>query len=82
MKFRNQMDAMSFEDSSIVEPKEKLKAFGHEAHVRRYGPDYIDRLRYAGFNVEVFRTGDLVDRNDAIRMGLTSSSGDIFYCIK
>ena len=72
----------TFEDSSIVDPKERLKVFGQEDHVRRYGPDYIDRLRCASFNVEVFKVSDLVDRNDAVKRGLTSASGDIFYCTK
>jgi SAM-dependent methyltransferase len=72
----------TFEDSSIVDPKERLKAFGQEDHVRRYGPDYVDRLRDAGFNVEVFKVGDLANRNEAVKMGLTSASGDIFYCTK
>ena len=71
----------TFEDSSIVDPKERLKAFGQEDHVRRYGPDYVDRLRDAGFTVETTRISDLVDRSDAVRMGLTSA-GNIYYCTK
>lgn len=72
----------TFEDSSIVDPKKRLKAFGQEDHVRRYGPDYVDRLHDVGFNVEISKVGDLADRNDALKMGLTSASGDIFYCTK
>ncbi len=72
----------TFEDSSIVEPKERLKAFGREDHVRRYGPDFVDRIRQAGFSVEVTEVNDLVDRAEAVRMGLTASSGDIYYAEK
>ena len=73
----------TFEDPSIVEPDERLKAFGQEDHVRRYGTDYGDRLREAGFNVEVSTVGDLIPRDeDAIRMGLTSETGEIYYCTK
>jgi len=50
----------TFEDPSIVDPLERLKAFGQEDHVRRYGPDYVDRLREAGFSVEVTKVNDLV----------------------
>jgi predicted SAM-dependent methyltransferase len=74
----------TYEDSTIVDPKERLKAFGQEDHVRRYGHnDYIGRLRSAGFTVEMFQYGDLVDMNDATLMGLTTSAcGTIFYCTK
>jgi hypothetical protein len=36
-----------------VDPIEGLKAFGQKDHVRRYGPDFADRLREAGFTVNV-----------------------------
>jgi SAM-dependent methyltransferase len=72
----------TFEDPSITDPAERLKAFGQEDHVRKYGPDYADRLRDAGFTVQVTKAGDLVGSEEATRMGLTSASGDIFYCTK
>ena len=43
----------TFEDPSKIEPAERLKAFGQEDHVRRYGPDYINILQEIGFRVEV-----------------------------
>jgi ubiquinone/menaquinone biosynthesis C-methylase UbiE len=73
---------VTFEDPSIVEPSERLKAFGQEDHVRRYGPDYVDRLREAGFKVAVTRVGDLFEENDVIRMGLGPASGEIYHCTK
>jgi predicted SAM-dependent methyltransferase len=73
----------TFEDPSIVDPEERLKAFGQRDHVRRYGPDYVDRLREAGFNVEVTVVQDLFNENEAALMGLTTpASGEIFYCTK
>jgi SAM-dependent methyltransferase len=72
----------TYEDSSLVDPEERLKAFGQEDHVRRYGPDYIERLRGSGFTVEVIKVDDLVNRDDAVRMGLTQASGEIYYCTK
>jgi SAM-dependent methyltransferase len=73
----------TFEDPSIVDPMERLKVFGQEDHVRRYGPDYVDRLREAGFHVEIMDVNDLVKQDDAIRMGLNNSiSGQIFFCTK
>lgn len=72
----------TFEDPSILEPLERLRAFGGEDHVRLYGPDYVDRLREAGFRVEITEVNDLVKNEEAIRMGLTPASGQIYYCTK
>jgi SAM-dependent methyltransferase len=72
----------TYEDPMIIKPEDRLKAFGQEDHVRRYGPDYIDRLREAGFAVETIKIEDLVNKKDAVRMGLTPACGDIYYCIK
>jgi len=43
----------TFDKPSKVEYAERLKAFGQEDHVRRYGPDYINILQEIGFRVEV-----------------------------
>jgi SAM-dependent methyltransferase len=72
----------TFEDPSIVEPEERLRAFGQEDHVRRYGPDYADRLREAGFRVQVTTVADLAQQDEIRRMGLTRASGDIYFCTK
>lgn len=75
-------EGKTFEDPTIVDPQERLKAFGQDDHVRIYGSDYVDRLRDAGFKVQVTRIDDLVGKDDAIRMGLTSASGEIYFCTK
>lgn len=75
-------DGPTFEDSSIVVPKERLKAFGQADHVRRYGADYVERLREAGFTVSITTVSDLVDERDADRMGLTTASGQIHCCTR
>jgi SAM-dependent methyltransferase len=38
---------------SVVDPRERLARFGQADHVRKYGWDYLDRLREAGFEVTV-----------------------------
>lgn len=72
----------TFEDPSIVEPEDRLRAFGQEDHVRCYGQDYFERLRESGFNVEVIKVDDLANGDEAVKMGLTRASGEIFYCTK
>ena len=44
--------AITFEDNSIVDPKERAKIFGQYDHVRVYGKDYFDKLRTIGFEVQ------------------------------
>ena len=70
------------EDPSIVDAAERLRLFGQEDHVRRYGRDYLDRLREEGFRVEVTEVRDLVERSEAVRMGLTAESREIYYCTR
>src|SRR5688572_9560290 len=38
----------TFEDPSITDPKERERIFGQDDHVRRYGPDYPERIQRAG----------------------------------
>jgi len=47
------------EDSTIDDPNERLRRFGQQDHVRRYGWDYLDRLAAAGLRVEVVRPEEL-----------------------
>jgi len=72
----------TFEDSSLCDPEERLKVFGQKDHVRRYSPDYADRLREAGFKVEIIKATDFIQNDEMVQMGLTSSSREIYYCTK
>lgn len=42
----------TFEDNSIVDPKERAKIFGQYDHLRVYGLDFFDKLRSIGFEVK------------------------------
>ncbi|MDR2206664.1 MAG: methyltransferase domain-containing protein [Flavobacteriaceae bacterium] len=43
----------TYEDFSIINPKERQKHFGQYDHVRLYGMDYFERLKNTGFDVEI-----------------------------
>jgi SAM-dependent methyltransferase len=43
----------TLEDPSVVTPEQRLEAYWATDHVRLYGRDFTDRLRAAGFDVEV-----------------------------
>jgi predicted SAM-dependent methyltransferase len=45
----------TYEDSSITDSAGRERAFGQHDHVRIYAMDYVDRLKQAGFAVELFR---------------------------
>jgi hypothetical protein len=72
----------TIEDASITQPDKRRDLFGQADHVRRYGPDYVDRLRSAGFHVEISCVADLCNCDERERMGLTCASGDMYYCTK
>jgi SAM-dependent methyltransferase len=72
----------TFEDPTIEDPKERLRLFGQEDHVRSYGTDYMDRLIEAGFRVEKLSPADFLPKHDITRMGVTPAAGDLFICRK
>ncbi|HEX5438955.1 MAG TPA: class I SAM-dependent methyltransferase [Gemmatimonadaceae bacterium] len=72
----------TFEDPSVTDPAERLRLFGQHDHVRRYGPDYVDRLRSAGFTVHVVTAMDLVSEEKAVRLGFTDAAGELFLCTR
>ena len=44
----------TLEDPAVSTPDERLRRFGQANHLRVYGLDYPDRLRDAGFSVDVW----------------------------
>ncbi|MBN1379579.1 MAG: methyltransferase domain-containing protein [Gammaproteobacteria bacterium] len=72
----------TFEDSSVIEPDERLRTYGQVDHVRRYGSDYVERLLATGFTVDIIKVDDLVDSHEKLRLGLSRATDDIYYCTK
>lgn len=73
----------TFEDPTVVDPKERLRLFGQEDHVRRYGPDYPMRLTEEGFSVETLRPGNFLSPDEIEKMGLAGeSAGELYICRK
>ena len=55
------LEEATYENSEIVSPAEREKAFGQRDHVRLYGKDYTNRLQSVGLQAEeVWLTNDLV----------------------
>lgn len=73
----------TIEDPSVTSPTERLRLFGQEDHVRRYGPDYQDRLAEAGFDVNRYCPDDLFSAADLEKFGLANGyAGEIYFCTK
>ncbi len=72
--------AKTFEDPTVTDPAERLRLFGQDDHVRRYGPDYVDRLREAGFEVAITKTSEMVTASEASRLGISAVAGEIYHC--
>lgn len=71
----------TFEDPSVTEPGERERLFGQSDHVRRYGPDFVDRLKEAGFEVKSYSPTDVAGDNVA-RYAIPANGGPLFFCIK
>lgn len=67
----------TYEDKSIVDPKEREKAFGQDDHVRMYGQDYAKRLASSGLNVVEERLIDELADVEKIRFALPAD--EIIY---
>lgn len=72
---------VTFEDPSVTRPEDRLRLFGQEDHVRRYGPDYKNRLADAGFSVLVDGFARELDDRTANQQGLMQSE-DVYFCRK
>ena len=70
----------TFEDPSVTDPRQRLELFGQEDHVRRYGPDFADRLEASGFDVRVVQPEDFLTAREISWMGITRDAGELFYC--
>ena len=73
------MASETYEDPSITDPHERERIFGQHDHVRRYGPDFIERLQSGGFDVQVFSAKDVVGWRMR-RYGIPPHQGPIYYC--
>lgn len=70
------------EDIAVTDPEERIRRFYQKDHVRLYGYDIEDRLREAGFSVEVVRPHrfppEIIFRHQIAQPG----NMEIFLCTK
>ena len=73
-------DAASTREDPAAPPAERRRAFGQEDHVRVYGRDLGDRLRAAGFEVEIDRYVERLAPAVVALYGLRPESADVYVC--
>ena len=61
-------------------PEERAQHYGQSDHVRKYGRDYPERLRAAGFNVDVLDNKSMTKEN-ALKYGIPKSYR-IYQCTR
>jgi SAM-dependent methyltransferase len=67
----------TFEDPGITDPKEREKVFGQDDHVRRYGPDYSERIKQAGLNA--IEDQFVNEKDDTTQMKFGLVKGEVIY---
>lgn len=71
----------TIEDSTIIDPVERGKIFGGLDFVRSYGPDYCNRLKECGFDVEKINAREITSELEMEKMNIHRNE-NIFYCTK
>jgi ubiquinone/menaquinone biosynthesis C-methylase UbiE len=54
----------TYEDFKITSPQQRKKHFGQYDHVRIYGKDYFEKLRYIGFEVSEIKCSDIATEDE------------------
>lgn len=72
----------TYEDLTITSPQERLRIFGQKDHIRSYGRDFIDRIKETGFKASTYTPFDILNKEDAVRMGIAKGTDELFYCLK
>ena len=66
----NQKSSKTFEDSSIVDKKQRIEKFGQYDHIRLYGLDYFKKLESFGFKVDPLKYSKKFTESEIIKYGL------------
>ena len=72
--------AVTNEDASVTDPRERERRFGQSDHLRQYGRDYEARLREAGFEVRAERFFEALPPERRARHGLKAET--IWLCLR
>jgi len=75
--FFNPVPAVTFEDATITDAREREKIFGQDDHVRKYGHDYGQRMEQAGLKAVEDNFVNTLDEEKRKKFGLVK--GETIY---
>jgi len=64
--FFHPVPAVTYEDFTITDAREREKAFGQADHVRKFGRDYVERILRGGLQAEASRFAETQSRRFGI----------------
>lgn len=70
----------TLEAPDITDPLERDRLFGQRDHVRRYGPDFVERLEEAGFHIREYTSLDIVGETQIDLFGTKDRA--LYFCRK
>lgn len=71
----------TLENPSVTDQAGRERLFGQSDHVRRYGPDFKERLEETGFEVKVYVAGKVWNSQTLQKMGIRENE-TLFCCTK
>jgi len=74
--------SQTFEDPSLTSKEDRTRYYGQWDHVRQYGLDYADKLREAGFQVDVIENYAQKLGTDSLRRYGVHDSEDLYISHK
>jgi SAM-dependent methyltransferase len=75
--FFSPVPAVTFEDNSITDPREREKIFGQDDHIRKFGKDYANRIERSGLTAEASAFAAELNEDKVLRYGLVRN--EILY---
>jgi ubiquinone/menaquinone biosynthesis C-methylase UbiE len=67
-------------EDPVTDPRERLKRYGQEDHVRLYGRDFEKRLVNAGFRVTRVNPAFELSEADRVKLGLDLAEPPLYAC--
>ncbi len=64
------MDIKTFEDKSIVDPDQRIEAYGQKDHVRLYGNDFKERFGNYGWKMSIYTPSEELDNKTISLYGI------------
>lgn len=61
------------DEEPAADAEERVRRFGQADHVRKYGRDFVDRLREAGLDVDAVTAGEVLGPGDLARIAVPAT---------